>query len=250
MLYFIFALIFCGVLLSIIIYFFADSIFRHYFPKTSKYDQYKGTNTEMVQTDLTVIYYAKGSVEAIIGQIQALIELITETYKDDETFTFQIAIFHRFSNYIENSYELIKPFRNDNRLAWFYMEEDPFQNFVAGCAKAKGKVIVSADYIAAEIGSVKNREPEFIDFQERKVEKIFREPNKLKYLMPIAISKLTAERILPHVPFVSYGYSLSIHNMAVSAKIPIIIRSAKYEPTVTSLYEIFLTEFFTAILPK
>ena len=241
---FIISLIFCFGIFIILAVLLAVSVYQYYKPRKSKYSQYYD-QTQNFPTDLTVIYRASGTLQAAREQISAIISLIQENYPQDFTFQLIVFISPNLSNEAKNA--LTKPFESDSRISWIEMEIDILQTFMCGCARATGKVIVEAKYLAIEIASVKDRQPEFIDFQERNVETIFHTPNKYNYLIPIAISKISAEKLFPRMPFIQYGYSKLLYNLANQQNTSVRIISSRYEPVMTSPIEILLTELFTLI---
>ena len=242
---FAFAVVICAVIMIIMFLLLLNSIREYYFPKKAKYLQYRNAKANNYQTDLSVLFFVTGHVDTIREQIESISKLIEENYP--ENFKYQILAMHQ--PIPNRNLEIVfkNTFKNNSHICFIEMKKSIPQNFMAACARANGRVIVSAEYLTQEIEGINEREPEFIDFQERSVETLFHKANNYHYLIPIACSKLAADKIFPYIPNIDYGYSNLMYNIAVKESVRTRIIRGRYEPVVDSPLEIILTELFTRL---
>jgi hypothetical protein len=223
------------------------SLINRYLPKQSNSLYLRSRIETNFKTDITVIFQPKSKPFATIEQLKCIIKIIKENYPES---TFQIISFINFSENVEDVSKLIRSVKNDNRIQWEQTRSNYFENFVIGCARATGKVIVDAQYLSNEIYGLLNREPMFIHFAERNVESIFGTMNKNKYLLPVSISKFAANKLFCSVPNVPYGYAKSLYQTAERENIAVVIFRSKNEPLVDDPVEIIITEVVTKFLEK
>ncbi|EAY17944.1 hypothetical protein TVAG_225700 [Trichomonas vaginalis G3] len=224
----------------------AQSFYKMYFPKKSLYLTYQGENNSQT-VNLSVIYHAFSTLSLIREQISCLIALLEENFPED--FKFQIIALHApVSMFTKKQMKTLFP--QDNRIVFIESKNGEFEHFVLGCAKSSGSIIVDSRYIAQMIDVIKTSGTDFIEFQERIVDSLVYDPDPVRFINPIALSKQTANQLLTNLPSYPYGFGYTLYNLAKKNNIQATIHKSKYEYHVDSFTEILFTELYIFFLKR
>lgn len=237
------------VALTAFIILMCKAFYNKYFPKKSLYSTIPA-NSNNFQADLTVIHIANDSLYVTHQQLVCISKLLAETFPED--FVYQILCLHlSVPPAIKKQMKTLFP--NNPKIQFVELNTNSnyeLNYFLVGCAKANGNIIVDSRYLPDIIGKVNNYGTEFIEFHKRNAETILFPLNQDHYMVPVALSKRAADKLLMRLPSFPYGFGFTLYNLARHMNVPINMIEAKYNPTVENFAEILLTELYLMYLQK